>query len=156
MKTAVQLRLRTDDDKPRSELLFGCPDAMAASALGPIAVFESGVIVAYVVRRNRRVRLFVFRTLEVDHRLAATVPGVPRVRLLMEARSAGRIRRMRGLFAYLDRTSCPPSALADAFFVRVGVALGGRLPRHKILLSLLPGTPGSHTHRQVGRRARGR
>ena len=144
MKTAVQLRLRTgDDDAPRSELLFGCPQTMAAGALGPIALFESDALVAYVVRRRRRVRLFVFRTLDVDDRLAAMVPGVrPRVRLLMEARSAGRIRRMRDLFAYLERASRPASALGDGFFVRVGVALGGRLPRHKILLSLLPAAPG--------------
>jgi hypothetical protein len=107
--------------------------------------------VGYVLRRKRRARLFVFRTLDVDDRLAATVPGVrPRVRLLLEVRSAGRVRRMRGLFAYLTRTGCPPSALADAFYVRVGVALGGRLPRHKILLSLLPSTPSSLT--QPGRR----
>ena len=146
MKTAVQLRLRSadDDEGPHTELVYGSPCATAAGALGPVALFEPGAIVGYLVRRNRRGRLFVFRTLDVDDRLAATVPGVrPRVRLLLEVRSAGRIRRMRSLFAYLTRTDCPPSDLADAFYVRVGVALGGRLPRHKILLSLLPATPSS-------------
>ena len=156
MKTAVQLRLRSDDDDgPRSELVFGSPCATAAGALGPVALFEPGAVVAYLLRRKRRGRLFVFRTLDVDDRLAATVPGVrPRVQLLLELRSAGRIGRMRGLFAYLARTRCPPSTLADAFYVRVGVALGGRLPRHKILLSLLPPTPNSSG--QPGRRTHAR
>lgn len=39
--------------------------------------------------------------------------------------------------AYLARTGRDPSALADDFCVRVGVVLAGRLPAHKILLSLL-------------------
>ena len=43
---------------------------------------------------RRRPRLFVFRTLTVDDRLAATLPGVrPPVKLLLELRTKGRIRR---------------------------------------------------------------
>ena len=77
-------------------------------------------------------------TLEVDDRLAATVPGVsPRVRLLLELHTALRIRRARALFAYLERTHCDPSALSNGFYVRVGVALSGRLPEPKILRSFL-------------------
>src|ERR1019366_7312684 len=70
------------------------------------------------------------------------VPGVrPRVQLLMELRTAGRIRLVKSLFAYLVRTNRDPSALTDAFYVRVGNALAGRLPVHKILLSLLSPPP---------------
>ena len=83
-------------------------------------------------------RLFVFRTLNVDDRLAPTVPGVfPRVRLLLELHTPLRIRRARALFAYLARTRRDPSALTDGFYVRVGVALAGRLPEPKILRSFL-------------------
>jgi hypothetical protein len=138
MKTAVQLRLAAGDDLPRSELLGGMPFDVIAGNLGPVALFRSDEVVAYLMRRQRRMRLFVFRTLDVDDRLAAIVPGVrPKVRLLLELRTAGRIRRVRALFAYLLRANFNPSSLSDGFYVRVGIALAGRLPAHKILLSLL-------------------
>src|ERR1019366_1641969 len=80
----------------------------------------------------------VFRTLTVDDRLAATIPGVrPRGQLLLQLHTPPRIRRARNLFAYLARTERDPSALADDFYVRVGFALAGRRPAHEILLSLL-------------------
>ena len=53
---------------------------------------------------------------------------------------AGRVRLARRLFAYLVTTQREPSSLPDAFYVRVSLALGGQLPAHKILLSLLPPT----------------
>jgi hypothetical protein len=146
MKTAVQIRPRVrDGDRPRTEIICGSPCAVATGALGPVALFESGEIVAYLLRRRRRLRLFVFRTLVVDDRAAATVPGVrPRVQLLLQLRTPGRIGRARDLFAYLARTERDPSALADDFYVRVGAVLAGRLTSHKILLSLLsPPRPGA-------------
>jgi hypothetical protein len=139
MKTAVQLRHPAGKDVPRSELLSGTPAAVVAGALGPIALFKPGELVAYRIRYWRRTRVFVFRTLDVHDRLAASVPGVqPEVQLLLDLHSAGRARLVRGLFAYLARKHREPSGLPDAFYVRVGAALAGRLPPHKILLSLLP------------------
>ncbi len=138
MKTAVQLRTLTGDERPRAELLFGTPCDLGEGTLGPIARFESGEVAAYQIRSRRRRRLFVFRTLEVDDAFAVAVPGVrPRVQLLMELGTAGRIRLAKSLFAYLVRTGWAPSALPDIFYVRVAAALGGRLPPHKILVSLL-------------------
>jgi hypothetical protein len=141
MRTAVQVRLPSADEHPRAVLVSGRPCGVGVGRLGPVAVFAPGEIVAYLLRSRRRPRLFVFRTLTVDDRLAAAVPGVrPRVRLLFQLRRHGRIRRARGLFAYLARTERDPSALADDFYVRVGFALAGRLRSHKILLSLLSPT----------------
>jgi hypothetical protein len=138
MKTAVQLRTLAGDERPRAELLFGTPCDVGEGRLGPVARFDSGEVVAYQVRSRRRRRLFVFRALEVDDALAVAVPGVrPRVQLLMELHTEGRIRLVRSLFAYLARTGWDPSALPDAFYTRVGAMLGGRLPGHKILPSLL-------------------
>ena len=139
MKTAVQLRTLAGDERPRAELLLRTPCDLGEGRLGPVARFESGEVVAYQIRSRRRRRLFVFRTLEVDDALAVALPGVrPRVQLLMEVRTAGRMRLVRGLFAYLTRTGWDPSALPDTFYTRVGAMLGGRLPGHKILPSLLP------------------
>jgi hypothetical protein len=138
MKTAVQLRTLAGDERPRAEVLFGAPCDLGEGRLGPVARFESGQVVAYQIRSRRRRRLFVFLTLEVDDAFAVAVPGVrPRVRLLMELRTAGRIRLVRSLFAYLTRTGRDPSALPDVFYTRVGAMLGGRLPGYKILPSLL-------------------
>ena len=139
MKTVVQVRHPTADSQPRAELVWGRPLGVEAGVLGPVALFGSGEIVAYLLRFRRRPRLFVFRTLTVDDRLAASLPGVrPRVQLLLELRTQGRVRRVRRLFAYLARTGRDPSALTDGFYVRAGLVLAGRLPAHKILLSLLP------------------
>lgn len=138
MKTAVQLRTWAGDERPRAALLFGTPCDLGEGRLGPVARFESGQVIAYQIRSRRRRRLFVFRTLEVDDAFAVAVPGVrPRVRLLMELRTAGRIRLVRSLFAYLTRTGWDPSALPDTFYTRVGAMLAGRLPGHKILPLLL-------------------
>jgi hypothetical protein len=138
MKTAVQVRHPAGDDYPRAELLSGCPCAVVPSPRGPVALFGPGEIVAYRIRYRRRARVFVFRTLDVDDPLAASVPGVcPRVRLLLELGTAGRTRLVRGLFAYLAGHAHDASRLPDAFYLRVGSVLGGRLPAHKILVSLL-------------------
>jgi hypothetical protein len=138
MKTAVQLRTLAGDERPRADLLLGTRCDLGEGALGPVARFESGQIVAYQIRSRRRRRLFVFRTLEVDDAFAVAVPGVrPRVQLLLELHTAGRIRLARSLFAYLTRTGRDPSALPDIFYTRVGALLGGRLPAHKVLPALL-------------------
>jgi len=137
MNTAVQLRVGPGDT-PRSQLVYGTPRRLLAGKLGPVAVFRPGDLVAYRIRYRRRTRLFVFRTLDVDDRLAASVPGVrPRVQLLLEVRTEGRVRRMRRLFAYVLKAGRDPDGLPDAFYVRVGVVLAGRLPKHKIVVSLL-------------------
>ena len=139
MNTAVQLRPIGARDRPRCDLVYGEPDE-----LGRIALFGPGALVAYRLRSRRRMRLFVFRTLAVDDPLAAAVPGVrPRVRLLLELRSAGRIRLARGLFAYLMKTGRDAAHLSDSFYLRVGATLGGRLPRHKVLVSLLSSVEGA-------------
>jgi hypothetical protein len=44
---------------------------------------------------------------------------------------------VRHLFRYLAKGGRDPRSLPDGFYVRVGVVLGGRLPAHKVLLSLL-------------------
>jgi hypothetical protein len=136
MNTAVQLR-QPGGGTPRSELVYGKPHALVAGKLGGVALFLPDELVAYRIRYRRQTRLFVFKTLEVDDRLAARVPGVsPRVQLLFDVGTSGRVRLVRGLFAYLAKGR-DPSTLPDSFYVRVGVALGGRLPAHKILPSLL-------------------
>jgi hypothetical protein len=141
MNTALQLR-RTGGEV-RTGLLYGTPVETVAGTLGPVALFSSGEIVAYRIQHRRRTRVFVFRTLDVDDRLAASVPGVcPRVRLLLEVRTAGRAQLVRGLLAYLVKTGHDPCRLPDGFYVRVGVVLAGLLPAHKILRSLLSSSLG--------------
>jgi hypothetical protein len=155
MKTAVQLRTLAGDERPRAELVFGTPYDLGEGTLGPVARFESGQVVAYQIRSRRRRRVFVFRTLEIDDAFAVFVPGVrPRVQLLMELRTAGRIRLARSLFTYLARTGRDPSALPDSFYTRVGAMFGGRLPAHKVLLLLLRATRESPVERPAIRTAR--
>jgi hypothetical protein len=146
--TAVQLRQA--GDVLRSDLLYGTPRVMVTGTLGPVALFFAGELVAYRIRYRHRTRLFVFRTLEVDDRCAARIPGVrPRVQLLFDVHTVARVRLVRGLFAYLTKTGRDPARLPDGFYLRVGVALAGRLPQHKILLSLL-GPPCAGRRRLFG------
>jgi hypothetical protein len=135
MNTAVQLR--PAGDLLRSELLFGAPQRTVAGQLGPVALFCGGELVAYRIRHHRRTRLFVFRTLAVDDGLATSLPGVhPRVRLLFDVRTVARVHIVRCLFSYLVKSRRDP-LVPDAVYLRLGVVLAGRLPKHKILLSLL-------------------
>jgi hypothetical protein len=81
--------------------------------------------------------MLTFSESEMDA-FAVALPGVrPRVQLLMQITTAGRIRLARSLFAYLLRSGACPSTLPDGFYVRLGAVLAGRLPRHKVLRSLL-------------------
>ncbi len=124
MRTAVQLRSETSI---QCVLLAGTPAQTRPGRLGPIAIFEPDALVAYVVRTATTPSLSVFRTLAVDDALAATVPGVaPRVRLLVHVHTAGRVRAMRRLFHLITTRRIDPSALSDAFYVRVGAVLSGR------------------------------
>ena len=110
MKTAVQLRQQSGDGQPKSDLICGVPSSVVTGTLGPVALFDADQIAAYRIRYHRRTRLFVFRTLVVDDRLAASVPGVkPHVQLLLQVHSSGRARLVRELFAYLARTNREPS-----------------------------------------------
>jgi hypothetical protein len=138
MNTAVQL-LASADDRPRSELLHGTPHEVVPGSFGPVALFAPGEIVAYLLRSRRGPHLYVFRTLEVRDRLAASVPGVrPQVQLLIDVSTARRIRFARGVFSYVLQTGRESSDVADAFYLRVSAALAGRVPTRGILHSLLP------------------
>lgn len=138
MRTALQLRPIGPAHLPRCELLYGRALEVVDGQLGPVALFGPGELVAYRLRCRRLVRTFVVRTLDADDPLAALVPGVrPRVRLLLQLRSTGRAKLVARLFAFLARSGVEASDLSDQFFVRVGVALGGRLPAHKIAPALL-------------------
>jgi len=132
------LRQLSGEGQPKSDLICGVPSSVVTGTLGPVALFDADQIVAYRIRYRRRTRLFVFRTLVVDDRLAASVPGVkPHVQLLLQVHSSGRVRLVRELFAYLARTHRKPAAMSDDFYLRVGAVLGGRLPGHKVLPSLV-------------------
>ncbi len=132
--TAVQLR----ESQPACTLLYGAPTGWAARACGPVALFGPGVLVAYAIHSSKRSRLFVFRTLVVSDRLAASVPGVhPHVQLLLDLSSADRIRRVKRLFTYLEHHGWRPTEMSDAFYCRVGCVLSGRLRAHKTLVGLL-------------------
>lgn len=135
MRTAVQLR---QGASVTCELVAGTPAGLAEGRLGPIATFGPDMVVAYLVRTPSGPRLSVFRTLAVDDELAATVPGVvPRVRLLVYVRTAGRVRAVQRLFHLLGARRTDPSALRDAFYVRVSVALRGRRTDHTRVRALL-------------------
>ncbi len=141
MKTAVQLRPFASRDRPRCDVVSGEPGEVALGARGRVALFGPGEVVAYRIRQRRRTRLFVFRTLASDEALASAVPGVrPHVRLLVALHSAGRASLAKRLFAHLRRVRIEPARLPDGFYLRVGVILSGRLPPHKILVSVLSST----------------
>jgi hypothetical protein len=136
--TAVQLRT----NRPQGQIVYGEPYAVDRGARGPVALFAPGSLVAYQVQIDRARRLFIFRTLLVDDRLAATVPGVsPRVQLLVQLRSRARVRLVRQLFADLLALGGTPMALSDAFFLRLGATLDGRVPPYALLHALLRREP---------------
>jgi hypothetical protein len=135
MRTAVQLR---SDETVRCALLHGEPCAVAAGTLGRIALFEADRIVAYTLATVRRANVFVFRTLAVDDRLAASVPGVyPRVCLLIHAQARAGIEQIRRLFAHIVKRGLDAAALSDLFYRRVGCAVARRRPTQAPLRHLL-------------------
>jgi hypothetical protein len=142
MKTAVQLRPIASRDLPRCDLVSGAPPVVITGGRGRVALFGPGEVVGYRIRYERRTRLFVFRTLASAEPRSTELPGVrPHVRLLVAVHSAGRAALAKRLFVYLARIGREPARLPDGFYLRVGVLLSGRLPRHKVLASLLSSTP---------------
>jgi len=136
MMTGVQLRRASD--AVDAQLVGGRPNAMAEGKCGPVALFAPNHVVAYVVRAHcRRPRLFLFRTLEVDDRLAARVPGVhPHVRLLAQLSTMGRVELVRRFFRGLT-SERDPADVPDAFYVRLGAALSGRSHAPDLVPALL-------------------
>ncbi len=140
MRTAVQIR--PPGNGIRAKLLWGTPESVVGGRRGPVALFREGEVVAYIVTTSVP-HLFIFRTLLVDDRHAAKVPGVlPHVRLLIDLSTAGRLRLMQRLFAYLVASGRNPSQLRDEFYFRLGTVLAGRLPESKVLLTLLQQSQG--------------
>lgn len=141
--TAVQIASSETAGRLCSELVYGLAEEFVVGARGPVAVFRPEKIVAYLVKSDPP-RLFVFRTLSTSERTEADVPGVrPGVRLLLAVDTAGRIDRVRRLFAFFAKEERDPSDLGDLFYLRVSLLLGGRLPAHKVLRSLLDSEKGA-------------
>lgn len=106
--------------------------------LGPITLFDANRIVAYQIASRQRTSVFVFRTLSVDDRMAASVPGVyPRVRLLIHALGAGAASQVTRLFAHIVKRGCDASSLPDVFYHRVSHAVSRRRPTQAPLRALL-------------------
>jgi hypothetical protein len=136
MNTAVQLR---PTGSPSAVLLAGTPREMRDGRLGPIALFDPGQLVAYHLRGRRRQRLFLFRTLAVDDRMAADVPGVyPRVQLLLDLHSGVAVRFAKAVFARVRGDGAEAIVLSDDFIARASVAFAGRLRALRALSALLP------------------
>ena len=155
MNTAVQLRTIAAFDLPRCDLVYGSPLRFLAGDRGPVALLAPGELVAYRLSGRRLTRLFVFRTLDIDDRLAAFVPGVrPRVRLLIAVRSAKRVRLARGLFLSL------PDRLGAIGSVRLLLPAGRRrsrrTPRLGQNLAFAPDSDGTRSAWNEAKSARAR
>ena len=133
-RTAVQLR----ESRPSGQLVYGAPALVTAGPRGPAALFVPGALVVYRVESAQRRSRFVFQTLRADDRLAAAVPGVrPHVQLLLQLHTVGAARRVLRLLADLLAGGWAVDELPDVFWHRVAAAVGGRLPPHATLVSLL-------------------
>ena len=134
MLTSIQLR----EHAPACQVVYGRPLREESGPSGRAAVFGAGRLVAYRVDSGARVALFLFRTRESVAPDAPIVPGVePGVDLLLTVRSRGRIALVLRMLRYLERSGEDPEAMSDAFYVRAGVVLGGRITGRNVLLSLV-------------------
>lgn len=134
---ALTALVLSSSETASSRLLHGTPVERRSHPKGSVVLVESGQIVVYSVRA-RKLRTFVFRTLSAPEILSSWVPGVsPSVRLLLHTQTLGRLRRLEELLRYLERLGCSPSSLSDGFYSRLNAILSGRLPRGKVLRSLL-------------------
>jgi hypothetical protein len=123
MRTAVQLRA----DAVHCQLVATKPAAVESGPRGPVALFEPGEIVAYLIQSPSWRRLFVFRTLAATDRLADEVPGVrPGVVLLLSVRTRMRIGVVKDLLEEVEGRNVSLSHLSEGFYVRLSSLLGGR------------------------------
>lgn len=125
-------------ERLRCALFCGEAARFVDGKLGPIAIFEPHAVVGYRIEHGRRVRAFVFRTLEKEGCGAVQLPGVrPEVRLLVDVRTAGRARRLAKWLSDLARRGRRLPALPEVLYLRVSLALGGRAQNTGALESLL-------------------
>lgn len=131
------LVLATSSATVSSALLHGAAIERRPHPRGAVLVLPPGQIALYCLR-TVKYRCFLFRTLGAPEELSSEVPGVsPRVRLLLQTQTLGRLARLQELLRYLARTGLQPSSLSDAFYLRLNAILNGRLPKGKALRSLL-------------------
>jgi hypothetical protein len=125
--TAVQLR---DDSEVCARIVYGGgATTVIDGKLGPICLVPPAHLVAYLVETEIATRLFLFRTRAKPEDPATAVPGVhPFVNLLLETRTRTAARRACNLLRQLPTTGHEPAELSDAFWLRLGGLLTGRLP----------------------------
>lgn len=121
-----------------SRLLHGTVVERHSHPRGAVLGLPPGQIAVYCVRAVK-CRAFLFRTLATPEPLSSELPGVtPRVRLLLQTQTLGRLARLEELFRYLARSGQQPSSLSDTFYLRLNAILAGKLPSSgKVLRSLL-------------------
>ena len=135
MITAVQQRAEAQCS---ACVVLGEPDSVRPGQLGPISLFGPGSLVAYLVRANRRSRLFLFRTVSEPEQLLTKVPGVQAaVRLLLVAHTARRIYRARRLLREIEKQGATPQTQSDVFYLRAAATLSSRVPIEHVVATLL-------------------
>lgn len=131
------LVLITTSREVTTRLVHGSVLSQEPSRTGRVVTIAPGEIVFYALQA-RRERCFVFRTLRTTELCASSVPGVsPPVRLLLQTSTRGRLLKLEALLGHLARIGRSPSSLSDAFYLRLHALLDGRLPRTKVLRTLL-------------------
>jgi hypothetical protein len=131
------LVLLTNSAPVSSALIHGAAIERRQHPRGAVLVLPPGQIALYCLR-TVKCRAFLFRTLAHPELISSEVPGVsPRVRLLLQTQTLGRLARLQELFRYLATEDLQPSFLSDRFYLRLNAILCGKLPKAKILRSLL-------------------
>jgi len=117
MPTAVQL---LPAGSPRATLTFGAPVRTIPGARGPIAIFEAGQVVAYLLDHRRTRRLYVFRTVTATSSELVEIAGVhPGADLLILARHRATITRLSKVFGLLAITDRAVDSIPDDFWLRL-------------------------------------
>jgi hypothetical protein len=136
------ITLITESRALSTRLLHGPVISAQRCAVGHVVMIPADEVVFYALQA-RHLRCFVFRTLRAPEPFSSTVPAVSHpVRLLLHTSTRGRLQKLEALLGYLKRVGRSPSSLSDAFYLRLHALLAGRLPRPKVLRSLLDSEEG--------------
>ncbi|MCB2181339.1 MAG: hypothetical protein KQH63_04905 [Desulfobulbaceae bacterium] len=122
LKTAIQIIKEPD---LLCDVLHGKRDSSVEGKKGEIRLYSDQKVIGYFIQNGSKSQMFLFRTNCKNGQ--QKIGGVyPNVDLLVEAKSRGKVTRLKEVLSFLERSGVNIDSLSNLFFLRLNTVICGR------------------------------
>lgn len=120
----MAVQIRSDDDLNCS-VFYGKPITSKEGKLGKILLFNVGSVVFYIVKKQGKSRGYLIHYLGNND--GVLINGIyPKVDLLVEARTRGKVTRLKKVIQYLLKNGYSLEDLSRDFYFRLNTLIEGK------------------------------